>query len=296
MHATERKAADIAMSEVGNCVDVLQTLESMWPGASKCKELLMELVQQAKENLGKGNKPKSGHTPQNSVQLPSPTRSNHEKQNTPPKSQDNKIKVSPTLNGGQLHLLANDMYSLNATTHSTPSPPLIYMSPVKRAQDETVIGRPLTIHDNNTSILKRSQPASPEFGPQMQEQHFSPLLSQNVFNGANPRLPSPPTMTYLNDPRIFSQSQDFSAGHGFNGGIASNELYYSAQTSAHTAWGNSGVQMTSLGGTEFIPFDDLSLIQGFVPSGQMRAEGLWENVFNAEPRMFGYTDVYEEQV
>jgi len=57
MHATEKKAADIAMSEVDNCVNALQTLESTWPGALKCKELLLELAKQAKETLTKVGKP-----------------------------------------------------------------------------------------------------------------------------------------------------------------------------------------------------------------------------------------------
>lgn len=52
-HATQKGAADIAMSEVENCRSALEKLEPQWPGANKCKELLMELSQVTKDNLAK---------------------------------------------------------------------------------------------------------------------------------------------------------------------------------------------------------------------------------------------------
>jgi hypothetical protein len=290
MHATEKKAADIAMSEVENCVNALQTLESTWPGASKCKELLIELAKQAKEALTKIGKPKpAGHSSRNSVQLPSPTGSNRDRQDTSPKPQDNWGKVSQGVNGGQQRL--NNVYALlNSPTRSTPSLPVNYMSPINQ---DAPTGLPLTIHDSSTAI-KSSQPASPVFGPEMQDRQFAPFIPQNAYATPNWRLPSPPALTYLSDPRFFSQSQDFSASQGR---AASNGPVYGGQPATPATWGNSDAQMPSFESVDLPPFSGMDFMQSFVPPGQMQSERLWDNmpeVFNAEPRMFGYMDDFQD--
>lgn len=43
VHATEEGAAAQAMREAQNCLSALEELEGVWPGATKCKELLSEL-------------------------------------------------------------------------------------------------------------------------------------------------------------------------------------------------------------------------------------------------------------
>jgi len=44
------------MSEVENCRLALEKLEAQWPGANKCKELLIELSQNTRESLAKNGK------------------------------------------------------------------------------------------------------------------------------------------------------------------------------------------------------------------------------------------------
>jgi len=199
------------------------------------------------------------------------------------------------MNGGQQRLPVNNVYALlNSPTHSTPSLPANYMSPIKRARDDTATGLPLTIHDNITVIKKGSQPASPVFGTEMQDRQFAPLIPQNAYSTPNWRLPSPPTLTYLSDPRFFSQPQDFSATHG---GVMSNGQFYGGQTAAPATWGNPDAQMPSFESVDLPPFSGMDFMQSFVPPGQMQSERLWDNmpeVFNAEPRMFGYMDDFQD--
>ncbi|KAF7301468.1 Zn(2)-C6 fungal-type domain-containing protein [Mycena indigotica] len=47
MHSTERKAASAAMEEATSTLGALESWEGSWPGARKCKELLMELTSTA---------------------------------------------------------------------------------------------------------------------------------------------------------------------------------------------------------------------------------------------------------
>lgn len=56
IHATHKGAAGVAMSEVESCRLALEQLESQWPGANKCKELLVELSQVTRDSLAKGGK------------------------------------------------------------------------------------------------------------------------------------------------------------------------------------------------------------------------------------------------
>lgn len=298
MHATEKKAADIAMSEVDNCVNALQTLESTWPGAAKCKELLIELAQQAKENLAKVGKPKnSRYSSRGSGQF-SPTGSNHDRQEMASKPQENRNLASQITNGGQQRSSAGNVYALlNPTTHSTPSPPMNYMPPIQRSRDDTIVGRPLTIHDSNSIAKKCSQPGSPEFGPDMQGQ-YGPLLPQQGYNGNGQswRLPSPPTLTYLSDPRFFNNpAQDFSgtaAVHDMARGAIPRATYYGSQSAALSGWGGSSI----LDSAELPPFG-MDFMQGLIPTNQVQLERAWDampEVFNDEPGMFGFMGGYQD--
>ena len=44
MRATDQEAVNTAMNEVGTAIECLGTLEALWPGARKCKEILKELA------------------------------------------------------------------------------------------------------------------------------------------------------------------------------------------------------------------------------------------------------------
>ena len=254
----------------------------------------MELAQQAKENLAKVGKPKtSRHTSRGSGQL-SPTGSNHDRQEAKPTAHH-------LPNGGQQRLPAGNVYALlNPTTHSTPSPPLSYI-PMQRARDDTVVGRPLTIHDANNMVKKRSQPSSPEFGPEMQGK-FTPLVPQQVYssNGQSWRLPSPPTMTYLSDPRFFGNaSQDFSgaaAAHDMARGAIPGAPFYGSQVSVPANWNNSDIQIPPIDSAD-LPSFGMDFMQGFIPNGQMQSERVWDgmpDVFNDEPGMFGFMGGYQD--
>jgi hypothetical protein len=49
MHAPEMRAADAAMDEASSSLTALESWEGHWPGARKCKELLIELMNIARE-------------------------------------------------------------------------------------------------------------------------------------------------------------------------------------------------------------------------------------------------------
>ncbi|KAG8747233.1 hypothetical protein FRC10_001849 [Ceratobasidium sp. 414] len=51
MHATDEGAAQTALTEVDACLECLASLEDAWPGAKRCKELLGELQNAAKDTM-----------------------------------------------------------------------------------------------------------------------------------------------------------------------------------------------------------------------------------------------------
>lgn len=55
MHCSDSRAAANAMDVAKSCLTALGSWEGQWPGARKCKELLMELTNTAEEAIRKGN-------------------------------------------------------------------------------------------------------------------------------------------------------------------------------------------------------------------------------------------------
>lgn len=54
MHISDRDTASAAMAEAENCMGVVTAWEGTWPGARKCRELLSDLANTAKEAINKG--------------------------------------------------------------------------------------------------------------------------------------------------------------------------------------------------------------------------------------------------
>jgi hypothetical protein len=54
MHASENRAASAAMDEAKSSLAALESWEGHWPGARKCKELLIELTNTANEAIAQG--------------------------------------------------------------------------------------------------------------------------------------------------------------------------------------------------------------------------------------------------
>jgi hypothetical protein len=55
MHCSDPRATSVAMDEAKSCLTALGSWEGHWPGARKCKELLMELTSTAEEAIRKGS-------------------------------------------------------------------------------------------------------------------------------------------------------------------------------------------------------------------------------------------------
>ncbi|KAF8974598.1 fungal-specific transcription factor domain-containing protein [Flammula alnicola] len=83
MHASDPRAAAAAMDEVKSTLVALESWEGQWPGARKCKELLIDLINTANEAIAQGPRDKSaGATPtqtSSSGNPPSNTTSSHER-------------------------------------------------------------------------------------------------------------------------------------------------------------------------------------------------------------------------
>lgn len=60
MHISDKSAARAAISEAESCFDVISAWEGRWPGARKCRELLMDLTATAKAAIAKGTAPGRG--------------------------------------------------------------------------------------------------------------------------------------------------------------------------------------------------------------------------------------------
>jgi hypothetical protein len=56
MHSPEPRAATIAMEEARSTLSALESWEGQWPGARKCRELLMELAQTASEAIAQAQR------------------------------------------------------------------------------------------------------------------------------------------------------------------------------------------------------------------------------------------------
>jgi len=59
MHASEQRAATTAMDEAKSTLVALESWEGQWPGAKKCKELLIDLINTATEAITQGAREKS---------------------------------------------------------------------------------------------------------------------------------------------------------------------------------------------------------------------------------------------
>ncbi|KAF9534400.1 fungal-specific transcription factor domain-containing protein [Crepidotus variabilis] len=73
MHASDPRAAAAAMDEAKSTLEALQSWEGHWPGAKKCKDLLIDLVTTATEAIAQAKAAPPVATPA------SPTSSNHER-------------------------------------------------------------------------------------------------------------------------------------------------------------------------------------------------------------------------
>lgn len=293
MHATDRNAAEIAMSEVGNCVSALEALEATWPGASKCRELLLELAEVTRSNLAKIGQPRhSRHFSRGSASMVGPST---EAQGASPKSQASSGRSPHNANGTNQRLMnAQPSYSLaGSPAHSTPSPPVInaQISSVKRSPGG-FNGLPLTVHDEKGPKLTR-----PQFGTDMSGVQFLPQISQTYVQPSW-RLPSPPT--FLSDPRFYgNHAQDFPISQSSQDmaslGASSLALYGMQDPTVSSAWtADAGGSFES---TDVPSLAGMDFMQNFVPSAQLQGESLWDNipgVFNAEPRAFGMLDDYSE--
>lgn len=73
MHVQDAKASAVAMEEAKSCLDAVESWEGIWPGARKCKELLLDLMNTAKEAIVKANGTAGGNViPPPSSLNPSP--------------------------------------------------------------------------------------------------------------------------------------------------------------------------------------------------------------------------------
>ena len=98
MHVQDPKASTVAMEEAKSCLDAVESWEGIWPGARKCKELLLDLMNTAKEAIMKTNHsgPASGNmmppsSPLNPSPQPGPSNPRMQrpaKRNVRPRSQD----------------------------------------------------------------------------------------------------------------------------------------------------------------------------------------------------------------
>lgn len=81
MHIPDKDAAHAAMLEAESCMGVVSGWEGIWPGARKCKELLSDLANTARDAIDQGPAPQRTHqsaSPPFSVGSPSsPPRSTH---------------------------------------------------------------------------------------------------------------------------------------------------------------------------------------------------------------------------
>lgn len=302
MHATERAAADIAMSEVENCVNALETLQSIWPGASKCKELLIELAQITRANLAKIGKPREGrpgHVSRPSLQHSSPSASVRDvgDRDRSPRSQSltrrNRSRgPASTINGGAArhHPYSVPQTALSTPVHSTPSPPTTYTSPVKRSMEE---GRPLTIQATIPPTSTRPHSASPENKTELLDRQFNTAVAQTSYDPSGSSLRYSNLPTFFSDLPMFVNNNPDLAHYAAANGTA-NAPVINAPVSAVNNWNSMDTAHVPFD-AEITQFNSMDFFQSFVPAGPIQGESvsMWDGmpeVFNAEPRIFGLLD------
>jgi len=72
MHVHDLKASTVAMEEAKSCLEAVESWEGVWPGARKCKELLLDLINNAREAIVKTNRNGGNMIPPSSPLNPSP--------------------------------------------------------------------------------------------------------------------------------------------------------------------------------------------------------------------------------
>lgn len=60
MHVQDAKASAVAMEEAKSCLEAVESWEGIWPGARKCKELLIDLMNTAREAIMSGSRNGAG--------------------------------------------------------------------------------------------------------------------------------------------------------------------------------------------------------------------------------------------
>jgi hypothetical protein len=307
MHATDKTAAEIAMSEVGSCVQALTKLEKAWPGATKCRDMLLELTQIAQNSMTKTDKPRSHHSTRSSVHLASPAGSSNNSSSASPNPQPQAklplTPVTPATTASQRAAAAAKRPSLNGTSvQSTPSPPLAFAAPLtmqQAAHEEAANARPLTIRTTPPKAVARHAPQSsdPEFKLERFDGPLSAGPGQQTFGAPSWRLPNP--STFLNNPRFFgNHSQEFvpsfSTGDSVRGGAAAN-IFFANQANASTMWNDQDAQNAGYDSFDYPSLSGMEFMQNLVPAGQLQGEGLWDGipeVFSTEPRIFGAMDEF----
>jgi hypothetical protein len=89
MHVQDTKASAVAMDEAKSCLDAVESWEGIWPGARKCKELLLDLMNTAREAIMKTNR--NGAASGNVI--PPPPSLNHSPQPGPSNSRPGPIQT-----------------------------------------------------------------------------------------------------------------------------------------------------------------------------------------------------------
>ncbi|KAF8640070.1 hypothetical protein AX17_001311 [Amanita inopinata Kibby_2008] len=191
MHATESRAASAAMDEAKSSLTALESWEGQWPGARKCKELLIELTNTASEAIKKNEKacatPLAGPSNAPPARLASGNK-------IPERQRSVTIATVPTgtipSRIGKGRTRRN--HSRDASTSSTTSRRLAAVSPYrvdsthrarsssrKRGHDEDVLER--------GSLSFYHQFSSPKSNPTASSSHSSPA-SVNLPSPAMPVL------------------------------------------------------------------------------------------------------------
>ena len=132
MHVQDPKASKVAMDEAKSCLEAVESWEGIWPGARKCKELLLDLMNTAREAIMKTNHNGTAggnmvppSSPLNPSPQPGPSNMRHAqamqrtaKRNVRPRSQDARRNAHERVVGSEGKICVQS----GVISHSRPPP------------------------------------------------------------------------------------------------------------------------------------------------------------------------------
>ncbi|KAF6762750.1 fungal-specific transcription factor domain-containing protein [Ephemerocybe angulata] len=293
MHTTDTRAAAVTLDEAKGTLSALEAWEGQWPGARKCKELLIELVNTATEAIARHQKDANVNGPP-----PASPPSRHERRRS--------VTIGTTTSSvpsGRGVKTSRTRRNQSRDPGTTSSRRMAAVSPYpsrQRPYDDTESGERSAgpLYQSFPTVIDQNGPSSTQQSPPQQQQPPSEPTSSlaNAYtyqSPISPTQPSPPHMAYdYNNYGVqpSSLSQDSTQQWATNGSEytspSQDQTLYTSPYGYGSLDGGFGAGLSALSTTSpfsnfaasGLPFRGLDYIRNFSTGGYSTdQDSLWQS-------------------